>query len=95
MQQSTPSLPSAPEPSAYLTLLAVQREIGMSRGTHRKYLMYLAIEPMCFQIGMCELSIARAPVAQVKQLKLNPALFVHLHLPSPAISRGSSEWEKN
>lgn len=93
MQQSTPSLPIDPEPSAYLTLLAVQREIGISRGTHRKYVTYLGIEPMCFHIGMCKFSIARDPMAQVKQLKLNPALFVHL--PSPAISRGSSQWEKS
>jgi len=55
MQQDTTTQMIDPGPSAYVTLLAVQREVGISRGT----------------------------------LKQNPALLAHL--PSPVISRGSSE----
>jgi hypothetical protein len=75
-KQDTTSLPIDPEPPADVTLLAVQREIGIARGTLEHYLSSLSIEPMCFHIGARSLSISREVLAQV---------------PSPGIPPGSSE----
>ena len=66
------------EQSEYVTLLAVQQEVGISRGTLKKYLASLGIEPICFHIGTRSLYISREAMARVKQLKQNPALLVHL-----------------
>ena len=89
MQQDTTTQMINSEPSAYVTLLAVQREVGISRGTLKKYLTYLGIEPICFHIGTRSLYISREAMAQVKRLKQNPALLAQL--PSPAISHDNSE----
>ena len=42
-KQDTTSLPIDPEPPADVTLLAVQREIGIARGTLEHYLSSLSI----------------------------------------------------
>ena len=89
MQQDTTTYIIDPEPPAYVALLTVQREVGVSRGTLKKYLSYLGIEPICFHIGTRSLSISREAMAQVKRLKQNPALLAQL--PSPLISPGSSQ----
>jgi len=89
MQQDTTAQIIDPEPSAYVTLLTVQREVSVSRGTLRKYLSYLGIEPICFHIGTRSLYISREAMAQVKRLKQDPALLAQL--PSPIISPVSSE----
>ena len=91
MQQDTTTQMIDPEPSAYLTLLAVQREVGISRGTLKKYLTYLGIEPICFHIGTRSLYISREAMAQVKHLKQNPALLAQL--PSRVVAPGSSARE--
>jgi hypothetical protein len=39
------------EPSADVTLLTVQREVGITRRTLKKYLAYLGIELICFHMG--------------------------------------------
>ncbi len=88
MQQDTTAQLIDPETSAYVTLLAMQREVGISRGTLKKYLIYLGIEPICFHIGTRCLYISREAMAQVKRLKPDPALLAHLL--SPVIARGSS-----
>ena len=93
MQQDTTPQMIDPEPSAYLTLLAVQREVGISRGTLKKYLTYLGIEPICFHIGTRSLYISREAMAQVKRLKQDPALLAQL--PSPVISPISSSQRKD
>jgi hypothetical protein len=89
MQQDTTTQMIDSEPSAYVTLLAVQREVGVSRGTLRKYLSYLDIEPICFHIGTRSLYISREAMAQVKRLKQDPALLAQV--PSPIISPVSSQ----
>ncbi|GAC1566521.1 MAG: hypothetical protein NVS3B14_09530 [Ktedonobacteraceae bacterium] len=89
MQQDMTTRMIDPGPSAYVTLLAVQREVDISRGTLKKYLTYLGIEPICFHIGTRSLYISREAMAQVKRLKQNPALLAHLL--SPGIPPGSSE----
>lgn len=67
MQEHTPTGRNDPEPFAYVSLLDVQREIGLSRATLRKYLAYLGIEPICFHIGTRSLYISRREMAQVAQ----------------------------
>ena len=89
MQQDTTTYMNDPERSAYVTLLAVQREVGISRGTLKKYLTYLGIEPICFHIGTRSLYISREAMTQVKRLKQDPALLAQLS--SPVISRERSE----
>ena len=89
MQQDATTYIIDPEPSTYVALLTVQREVGVSRGTLKKYLASPGIEPICFHIGTRSLYISREPMAQVKRLKQNPALLAQL--PSPLISPGSSE----
>jgi hypothetical protein len=66
----------------YVTLLAVQREVGVTRETLKKYLMYLEIEPTCFHIGTRSLYISREAMGRVKQLKQNPALLHRLKTPT-------------
>ncbi|HEV2654163.1 MAG TPA: hypothetical protein VGT82_04365 [Ktedonobacteraceae bacterium] len=88
MQQDTTTQMIDAEPSAYVTLLAAQREVGVSRGTLKKYLTYLGIEPICFHIGTRSLYISREAMDQVKRLKQNPALLAQL--PSPVSSPASS-----
>lgn len=86
MQQDTTTQIIDSEPSAYVTLLAVQRKVGVSRGTLKKYLTYLGIEPICFHIGTRSLYISREAMAQVKRLKQTPALLAQI--PSPLNSEG-------
>ena len=81
MQQDTTTQRKDPGPSTHITLLAAQREVGVSRGTLKKYLTYLGIEPICFHIGTRSLYISREAMGQVKHLKQNPALLAQL--PSP------------
>ena len=81
MQQDTTTQMLDPESSAYVTLLVVQREVGISRGTLKKYLTYLGIEPICFHIGTRSLYISREAMAQVKRLKQDPALLAQLLSP--------------
>ena len=89
MLQDTTNHINDSELSAYVTLLAVQREVGISRGTLKKYLTDLGIEPICFHIGTRSLSISREAMDQVKRLKQNPALLAQLS--SPVILPGRSE----
>lgn len=81
MQQDTTTQDIDQEPSTHMTLLAAQHEVGVSRGTLKKYLTYLGIEPLCFHIGTRSLYISREAMGQVKHLKQNPAL--RAQLPSP------------
>jgi hypothetical protein len=69
------------EQDEYVTLLAVQREVGMTRETLRKYLVYVGIEPLCFPIGTRSLSLWREAMGRVKQLKQNPTLLHRLKFP--------------
>lgn len=78
--------------TTHVTLLTVQREVGITRGTLKKYLSYLGIEPICFHIGTRSLYISREAMDQVKRLKENPALLAQL--PQASISCGSSEREE-
>jgi hypothetical protein len=89
MQQDTTTQMIDPEPSVYVTLLAVQLEVGITRGTLKKYLTYLSIEPICFHITTRNLYISREAMAQVKRPKQNQALLAQLR--SPVVPRGSSE----
>ncbi len=73
----------------YVTLLTVQQKVGITRGTLKKYLAILRVEPVCFHIGTRSLYISREAMAQVKQLKQNPALLAYL--PSPVSSLVRSE----
>jgi hypothetical protein len=91
MQQDRPTQMNNPEQSAYVTLLTVQCEVGITRGTLKKYLTYLGIEPVCFHIGTRSLYISRETMTLVKHLKENPALLAHL--PSPVLPRASEERE--
>jgi hypothetical protein len=81
---SDPPPLSDPASSAYVTLLAVQHEVGLSRGTLKKYLAYLGIEPICFHIGTRSLYISREAMTLVQQQKQNPALLAQV--PSPPVS---------
>jgi hypothetical protein len=89
MQQDTSTQKTNPEQSTYVTLLIVQREVGITRGTLKKYLTYLGIEPICFHIGTRSLYISREAMTQVAHLKENPALLAHL--PSPVFPQASEE----
>ena len=73
--------PMDTEQDEYVTLLAVQREVGVTRETLRKYLVYLGIEPLCFHIGTRSLYISRDAMERVKQLKRNPTLLHRLKFP--------------
>jgi hypothetical protein len=88
MQQDTTTQMIDAEPSAYVTLIEVQCEVGVSRGTLKKYLTYLGIEPICFHIGTRSLYISREAMDQVKLLKQNPELLAQL--PSQVSSPASS-----
>ncbi len=78
MSQHSRSQPIDAEQEEYVTLLAVQQEVGVARGTLKKYLAYLGIEPICFHIGTRSLYISREAMARVKQLKEKPTLLVHM-----------------
>ncbi len=91
MQQDTPAQRTNPEQSAYVTLLTVQGEVGITRGTLKKYLTYLGIEPISFHIGTRSLYISREAMTLVKHLKENPALLAHL--PSPVFPQASEDRE--
>jgi hypothetical protein len=78
MQEDATKEPIDVEQGAYVTLLTVQQEVGITRGTLKKYLAYLGIEPVCFHIGTRSLYISREAMVRVKQLKRNPGLLVHL-----------------
>ena len=93
MQQDTTEQMIDPEPPAYVTLLVVQREVGISRGTLKKYLTCMGIEPICFHIGTRSLYISREAMAQVKRLKQDPTLLAQL--PSPVSSPVSSSQRKD
>ena len=66
------------EPEEYVTLLAVQQEVGITRGTLKKYLAVLGIEPICLHIGTRSLYISREAMDRVKQLKEKPGLLTQL-----------------
>ncbi len=89
MQPDPSAQASDPEQPAYVTLLTVQREVGITRGTLKKYLTYLGIQPICFHIGTRSLYISHEAMTQVKQLKENPALLAHF--PSSFLLRGSQD----
>jgi hypothetical protein len=98
MQQDTPPRSIDAEPPAYVTLLAVQREVGISRGTLKKYLTYLGIEPICLHIGTRSLYISREAMTLVRQLKQHPASLLHLSsqhlLPGRAERDGTGDVER-
>jgi len=81
VQQDTITQDIEQGPSTYMTLLAAQREVGVSRGTLKNYLSFLCIEPLCFHISTCSLCILCAAMGQVKHLQQKPALLAQL--PSP------------
>ena len=85
MREDVTTRRSDAELEEYLTLLAVQQEVGITRGTLKKYLAFLGIEPICFHIGTRSLYISREAMARVKQLKENPGLLTHLR--SAAVPR--------
>lgn len=87
MREDVTTRRSDAEPEQYMTLLAVQQEVGITRGTLKKYLAVLGIEPICFHIGTRSLYISREAMARVKQLKENPGLLAHLR--SAAVPRAS------
>ena len=76
-EEATTRRPDA-EPEEYVTLLAVQQEVGITRGTLKKYLAVLGIEPICFHIGTRSLYISREAMDRVKQLKEKPGLLTQL-----------------
>lgn len=78
MREDATTQMSDAEQAEYITLLAVQQEVGISRRTLKKYLTSLGIEPTCFHIGTRSLYISREAMSWVKQLKANPALLTHL-----------------
>jgi hypothetical protein len=78
MQDLSPIEPSEGEQSAYVTLTIAQSEVGVSRGTLKKYLAFLGIDPVCFHIGTRSLYISRNDLERVKHLKRNPSVLVHL-----------------
>jgi hypothetical protein len=91
MQQNSLTLMRDTEDATFVTLLTVQREVGIARGTLKKYSTYLGIEPICFHIGTRSLSISQETMTLMKCLKQNPALLAQL--PSPVLPPGSSEKE--
>ena len=92
MQQDNTAQSSDPEDATYVTLLTVQREVGITRGTLKKYLAYLEIEPICFHIGTRSLYISREAMALVARLKQNPALLAHL--PNASAAQGHAAREE-
>ncbi|HEX7735122.1 MAG TPA: hypothetical protein VF458_09665 [Ktedonobacteraceae bacterium] len=78
MQQKRPHGPMDVRPPEYLTLLAVRRAVGISRGTLKQYLTSLGIEPICLHMSTHRFSLSREALARMKQLKQNPALFFRL-----------------
>ncbi|GAC1347638.1 MAG: hypothetical protein NVSMB27_13500 [Ktedonobacteraceae bacterium] len=91
MQQDTSTQITNPEQSAYVTLLTVQCEIGITRGTLKKYLTYLGLEPICFHIGTRSLYISRKAMTLMQHLKQHPAPLAHL--PFPLLPLASEERE--
>lgn len=85
-EEATTWRPDA-EPEEYVTLLSVQQEVGITRGTLKKYLAFLGVEPICLHIGTRSLYISREAMARVKQLKEKPGLLAHLR--SAAVPRAS------
>lgn len=65
----------------YVILLVVQREVGVTRETLRKYLLYLEIEPICFHMKHVVCIFRGKPSWGVKQLKQNPTLLHRLKFP--------------
>jgi hypothetical protein len=78
MQHHSPVESGEGEQPAYVTLTVVQGEVGITRGTLKKYLAFLRIEPVCFHIGTRSLYISRDELERVKQLKRNPTVLAHL-----------------
>ena len=62
----------------YVTLLAVQQEVGITQRTFEKYQAPLGIEPNRVHIGTRSFYISREAVANVKQRKQYLSLFAHL-----------------
>ena len=91
MRQDSLTQMSDTEDATSVTLLTVQREVGITRSTLKKYLTYPGIEPICFHIGTRSLSISQEAMTRVKRLKQNPAQLAQL--PSPVLPPGSSEQE--
>ena len=83
-EDATTRKPDA-EAEEYITLLAVQQEVGITRGTLKKYLAVLGIEPICLHIGTRSLYISREAMDRVKQLKEKPGLLSQLR--SAAVPR--------
>ncbi|GCE25127.1 hypothetical protein KDA_06110 [Dictyobacter alpinus] len=83
MQQETITQMTNQEPSTYVTLLTIQRKVGITRRTLKKYLTNLSIEAICFPIGMRRLYISRETMELVKHIKAKPILLAHL--PSPRV----------
>lgn len=60
------------------TFTMVQDQVGISRGTLKKYLAFLGIEPVCFHIGTRRLYISRDDLERVKRLKRDPSILANL-----------------
>ena len=74
MQQDSTTQMIEPESTAYVTFHALQREIGTSTSTLKKYLTYLDIERICFHTDTHSLSILH----EVKRLKQSSVLLAQL-----------------
>ncbi len=78
MQDHSPPEPHEGKQPVYVTLTIAQSEVGVSRGTLKKYLAFLGIEPICFHIGTRSLYISRDDLERVKHLKRHPSMLAHL-----------------
>jgi hypothetical protein len=78
MQQDSSTQTSNTQETTHVTLLKVEREVGLTCGTLKKYLTYLGIEPICFHIGTRSLYVSREAIVLVQRLKENPALLAQL-----------------
>ena len=80
MQQEQNQQPTK-EQSDYFTLKEVEQEVGLSRGTLRKYLNLLGIQPKTWSIGNRSLYITRDEKERVRKLKDRPRLLEQLRSP--------------
>ncbi len=65
------------EQLAYMTLLAVQQEVGIAQRTLEQYQVLLGIEPNCLHIGTRSLAILPEVLVNVEQCKQYPVLLAH------------------
>ncbi len=79
--------PGKEEQSTSVTLIAVQSEVCVSRGTLTKYLAFPGIEPICFHIGTRSLSLSRDELERVTSLNHQLPMLALLTSSSPPCSK--------